>query len=168
MSATPTRRFGSLARSWGETTLNCAPSLCKLMTDEKFDIVLLHNSVNHLDEPACMRLLDDESARATYRELFRRIAALTNKGGKLIVSDCTRNNLFPALGLTNPFSRTIEWEKHQAPEVWAGLLEQCGFGNRSIGWRSPNGLGALGGALFGNRLAAYFWKGEFILEMDRL
>lgn len=139
-----------------------------LQTDEQFDVVLLHNSVNHLDEPACVTLLDDAAARASYRAIFARLAALTKKGGRLILCDATRSNFYALLGLTNPFSRTIEWDKHQAPETWAGLLEEVGFGERSIGWWSPNRLGAIGDVLLANRAAAYFLKSEFWLKMQRL
>jgi SAM-dependent methyltransferase len=135
--------------------------------NRKFDLILLHNSVNHLDEPACVDLLQDEAARARYRAIFEKIAALANPGATLIVCDCSRYNFFAALGVRNPVMPTIEWEKHQAPEEWARLLGEAGFVNPRIRWSSFNRLGSAGEWLLGNRFAAYFLKSHFCLTLEK-
>ncbi len=33
---------------------------------EKFDVILLHNSINHINEKACINLLKDENSRTVY------------------------------------------------------------------------------------------------------
>lgn len=134
---------------------------------EKFDVVLLHNSINHLDENACINLLRDPKARAVYRELFGKLFALSNRGAKLIICDCSRYNFFALLGLRNPFVPTIEWHKHQAPQAWAELLAGAGFVNPGIRWRSFNRLGSLGRLLLANPLAAYFLESSFCLRMEK-
>jgi len=134
---------------------------------ETFDIVLLHNSINHLDEPLCERLHHDQAACDVYRELFRKIGDVTPSGGTLIVADCTRHNFFAHIGTKNPFVRTIEWNKHQSPRLWARLLSDVGFRAPRIRWTSFNRFGNLGRVFLGNAVAAYFLNGHFCLTMRR-
>src|SRR5215470_4369117 len=58
--------------------------------DRPFRAILSQDSVNHLDEDACVRLLDDPSARRTYRDLFARMADMLESGGHVILADCAR------------------------------------------------------------------------------
>jgi SAM-dependent methyltransferase len=134
---------------------------------EGFDIVLMNASINHIDEQACIRLLEDPAARETFQRVFAHIATLVKPGGRLLVADCTRYNFFASLGLTNPFAPDIEWEKHQAPEVWAELLQDVGFRNPHIGWMSLYRFGKAAEPLFSNKVAAYFLKSFFRLEMEK-
>jgi len=134
---------------------------------ETFDVILLHSSINHLDETACINLLREPKFKAVYREVFSKIFSLSNKGAKLIVCDCSRYNLFALLKIRNPFAPTIEWHKHQAPEVWANLLAGVGFVNSRISWPSFNRLGNWGRVLFGNKFAAFFLASSFCLRMDK-
>lgn len=132
-----------------------------------FDVVILHNSINHLDERACVSLRRDERARATYREILGRLANVTNSGAQLFVSDCSPHNAFPALGLHNPFARTIEWAKHQPPGEWIELLTEAGFTRPVVRWTPVNRLYAAGRRLTGNRLASFLTTSHFSLTMLR-
>jgi SAM-dependent methyltransferase len=134
---------------------------------ERFDVILMNASINHIDEDACVRLLDDPKARDTFRQVFAHIATLARPSGRLIVVDCTRHNFFAALGLKNPFIPDIEWHKHQAPEVWARLLQEAGFRSPSVSWQPLYRFGKAGERLFSNEAAAYFLKGLFRLEMQK-
>lgn len=135
--------------------------------DEKFDLILLYNSVNHLDETACISLLEAEKSKEAYREIFNEIASSAAPGARLIVTDCSRDNFFARLGRTNPFAPEIEWHKHQAPLVWARLLGESGFRSPKVSWSSYNALRWLGRALLGNRVAAYFLQSHFRLVMTK-
>ncbi len=132
-----------------------------------FDIVLIHNSVNHLDENACISLLTNSQSREIYREIFSKIFKLSNNGAKLILCDCSRNNFFDLLKVRNPFLPAIEWHKHQQPEVWAELLCEVGFKNPRITWSSFNALRGLGKIIFGNRIMSYFLTSHFRMIMDK-
>jgi len=134
---------------------------------EDFDVVLLHGSINHLDEQACIGLHRDPAAQHTYRVLFEKLAALSRPGGALIVSDCSRENLFARLGIKNPIARNIEWHKHQTPELWAGMLVGAGFASPRIRWASFNTFRSAGRLLLGNRAAAYCLTSTFCLTMER-
>jgi SAM-dependent methyltransferase len=135
---------------------------------EAFDIVILHNSINHLNEPACIDLRRDESSRIAYKELFSKIHSMSSKGAKMIICDCSPYNVFPLLGRRNPFAPSIEWHKHQRPQVWASLLGEVGFGNSRILWFTPDRFRRLGRVLFSNEPMMYFWASHFRLTMDRL
>ena len=135
--------------------------------DEPFDVVLLSASINHLDEDACVRLHEDEQARETYREHLRLLADVAAPGGVLIVTDCDRRNLFQRLGVRNPLSPTIEWEKHQSPHLWAQLLADVGFQAPAVDWMTLNTLRGPGQALLGNRACAYLTTSAFRLTMGR-
>jgi SAM-dependent methyltransferase len=135
--------------------------------DEGFDVVAMIASINHLDEDACMRLGDDAAAQAKYRAAFRHIASFTRRGGRLVVADCTRHNFFAALGLVNPLCPTIEWDKHQPPQVWARLLEDAGFRHARTSWEPLYSFGPVGQALLSNAFAAWLLKSCFRLEMTR-
>lgn len=135
---------------------------------ETFDVILLHNSVNHLDETACINLLRESKSRTVYQEIFSKIYLLSNKGAKLIICDCSRYNIFALLNIRNPFAPTIEWHKHQPPEVWANLLGEVGFVNPKIRWSSFGRLRNWGKSLIGNKFIAYFFKSHFCLTMEKL
>ena len=134
---------------------------------EQFDIILLHNSINHLDETACINLINSEVSKATYLDMFSKLSTLASSGAKLIVCDCSRYNFFALLRIKNPFAPTIEWHKHQAPEVWVDLLSKVGFINPSVRWTAFNTLRSPGRALLGNRLLSYFLRSDFRFTMEK-
>jgi SAM-dependent methyltransferase len=134
--------------------------------DRAFDVLLLHASINHLDEDATIRLSHDEQARDVYLGLFAKLARLAAPGAKLIAVDCSPHNLLARFG-RNPFAPTIEWHKHQPPELWVSLLEAVGFTKPNVRWNSVNTLRGPGRLLLGNRFAAYCLASVFCLTMDR-
>ena len=132
---------------------------------ETFDVLFLRASINHLDEHATTLLHHDPEARAAYLELLGKLAGMSADGAKLVVSDCTRHNLFARLGVKNPLQPTIEWQKHQTPETWAALLAEVGFAEPRVRWNSLNSLRGPGRALMGNRFASWLTLGSFCLTM---
>jgi SAM-dependent methyltransferase len=135
--------------------------------DKKFDIILLHNSINHLDEKACTNLKYDSQAIETYRMIFQKLSYLASNGSKLIITDCSRYNFFALCGLKNPFAHSIEWHKHQSPKYWAKLLSDVGFRNPKVRWSSPNQLRSIGRLVVGNKIASYFLQSHFCLTMEK-
>jgi SAM-dependent methyltransferase len=135
--------------------------------ESRFDIVLLHNSINHLDEQACMDLHRKRKAHEKYAAIFRHLASLMNPRGRLIIADCSRYNLFGSIGLKNPFVPQIEWEKHQSPGRWAALLSESGFVPSQVKWSSFNRARNFGKALLANRVGAYLCTSHFCLTAKR-
>lgn len=129
----------------------------------KYDVLLVHNAINHLDEEACSRLPDDPDAVAAYREIFRDLRGLLKLGGHAIVADCGRRNLWGDLGVHNVFAPTIEWEIHQEPKVWDQLMTDAGFEPGRIRWDAPSKMRRPGQVVFGNRVGAYLTNSHFIL-----
>lgn len=136
-------------------------------TDDIFDIVVLSNSINHLDEAATVSIQSDPDARHRFIEIFKKMYAMMKPGGKLIITDCTRYNFFNDIKMISPIMPTIEWDKHQSPYVWLTLLSQVGFEKISIKWSSPNFLGKIGRLVLGNKLAAYFLFSHFRIEVKK-
>jgi hypothetical protein len=134
-----------------------------------FDVIILCNTVNHLDQEACDRLPRDSEARERYHRLFGMVATLVEPEGTLIVTDCGRHNLFAPLtrlGIPHPFEPAITWRKHQEPRVWAALLKESGFSAGRITWRVPNRLRRLEG-LLSNGLVARCLSSDFKIVARR-
>jgi hypothetical protein len=136
-------------------------------TNTKFDVILLLNTINHLDEPACIDLLNDKNAQNVYKDLFAKIYELANEDAILMVSDCSPRNFFCSIGVKNPFVPNIEWHKHQTPEAWIKMLANVGFIEPKIWWSSFNRIGKLGHRLMGNRLMAYYLMSHFCFVMTK-
>jgi SAM-dependent methyltransferase len=132
---------------------------------EKFNIIISHNSINHLDEEACITLMEKKESVGKYRKIFRDLYEMSSNGAQLVISDCSPRNFFNDIGMKNPFTPTIEWRKHQTPEVWIKLLEEAGFKNPKIRWLSPYHLRKIGVVLLGNKVASYFIHSHFSIRM---
>src|SRR5262249_2180445 len=161
------QRFGQMVEETGASNVTLRPQRFEdaAPTLAPFDVVLLHDSINHFDEPACTVLHHDAAARSAYVQTFQALAKLTRPGGLLVVADCTRHNVFHTLGLKSPLCPTIEWDKHQPPHVWAALAEEAGLRFERLQWTTPGHLGTLGQRVLGNPVAAYFLTGEFALVL---
>lgn len=132
-----------------------------------FNIILLHNSINHLDEEACINLQLSDDAKKRYKVIFEKLGELAAPRARLIIADCSRYNFWHQLRLRNPVASTIEWHKHQRPEYWSSLLSASGFVNPHIRWTSPARFGTIGRLLFGNWLASYLTTSHFCLVMEK-
>lgn len=164
------RGFYELHQAFGN------PSNISLTTDvlerfdrsgKQFDIILMHDSINHIDEDACARLPVDETARAKYLTYFDLLRDISHPGTRLIICDCSNRNFWASVLGKNPMAPTIDWHKHQPPAFWASLLSQRGFRHGNTRWSSPNMLRSAGRMLLGSRVAAYFTYSHFRLEMVR-
>jgi 16S rRNA G966 N2-methylase RsmD len=134
---------------------------------DRYDIISLYNSVNHLDEQSCVNLLTNKSCYQNYQQIFRKIYNVANKNAIIIICDCSNSNFFAKLGITNPVSPTIEWSKHQSPETWTTLLKEAEFTSTKIRWSSFNRLGSLGRFFLGNRFMAFFLQSHFCLTAKK-
>jgi len=136
-------------------------------TTRTFEIILLHHSINHLDEEACIKLQYDDQAKRRYGLVFQKLSNIAAPSAKLIITDCSKDNFFAALGIRNPIAPTIEWHKHQSPQFWSNMLSNYGFINPKIRWFSFSPLRKIGRLLFGNQFASYFLTSAFLLVMDK-
>lgn len=164
-----TAKFARVAKALGRQDVMLVPQTLQEFDSGglTFDVVLMHNSVNHIDEWSCSNLTISEFAVRNYQRIFFKLAELVTEEGCLILADCSPRNLYPLLGLKNPFARSIEWHKHQPPEVWIGLLQDSGFADPEVCWSTFNCLGRGGRVLLSNRFAAFFLTSGFCLRMKR-
>lgn len=130
---------------------------------EEFDIILLHHSINHLNENACIALAKSPAAREEYKKIFQKLLSLSSKEGIIIIADCSCKNVFPALGIKNIFTPTIEWHKHQTPELWSHIMEKTGYKVFKTKWVSPSQLGRAGNFFLGNKICSFFIHSHFII-----
>jgi SAM-dependent methyltransferase len=103
---------------------------------ETFDYTLMCNVINHIDEDAVKRLHlpDADCERKQYIRTLKEIHNLLSDTGTLLVSDVGRYNFWNSIGLRFPTCRTIEWDKHQDPDVWSALLAKAGFESIDVRW----------------------------------
>jgi 2-polyprenyl-3-methyl-5-hydroxy-6-metoxy-1,4-benzoquinol methylase len=134
---------------------------------DSFDVIIMHNSINHLDEEACIHLLDNEDCYNRYVAVFKSVHRIMKKNGTLIITDAARNNFFKDIGIKNIFTPTIEWHKHQQPKTWVNLLKEAGFKNASVHWLTPNRLGNTGKLLMDNYFISYLTRSFFKMTMKK-
>jgi hypothetical protein len=130
------------------------------VSGKPFDVVIMYNVINHLDENSVVRLHNDRNAMQRYIELLRRLRFHTNANGWAIVADCARDNIWPRLGLPSPFMPSIEWQKHQNPETWIHVFAQAGFRMFDLRWSPLQPFPKL----TGNRLVEYLTCSHFVLR----
>jgi SAM-dependent methyltransferase len=135
--------------------------------DASFDLIVLANSINHLDESAVQRLHFDPEAQQTFKRLLVKVHYLLKPGGSVVMTDCSRRNFFGDLGFKSPLMPSIEWKKHQPPEFWSDLLQQVGFVSPRVTWSVPNSLGDVGRMLLASRTMSYFLLSHFRIECER-
>lgn len=131
-------------------------------TDARFDLAILYNVINHIDEKSVTKLHSDRSARASYIQLLLHLRSLLTTGATVIVADCGRKNFWNRLGLSSPFASSIEWDKHQEPEQWAQLFEQCGFVVRDVRWSYLYPFRRL----TANRAVNYLTASHFVMRLQ--
>lgn len=133
--------------------------------NERFDVVISNNSINHLDEEACINLQDSKVARERYHRIFDKLYDVINNGGIFIIADGARRNFWADTGITSPFIN-LEWHKHQSPKLWISMLQQHGFKKQELIWNTYlSQLGEIGKRFFCNRLLSYFTYNKFVLKM---
>jgi 2-polyprenyl-3-methyl-5-hydroxy-6-metoxy-1,4-benzoquinol methylase len=131
-------------------------------TDTQFDVAIMFNVINHLDEEAVIDLQQSDSAQSKYVVILRHLRSLMSDTGYVVVADCGRRNFWPEVGLRNPIAKTIEWHKHQQPETWISLFEQAGFKLHDLRWTPLYPFYKL----TGNALAQYLLMSHFVLRFQ--
>lgn len=108
-----------------------------------FDVVILYQVINHLDEEATVTLHKDPAAFERFRVVLSDLRKLMAPSGVVIVSDCDNRNFWNDIGMKNPLMPTIEWEKHQPPHIWSKVFEAASFKHQKTRWSPMYPLGAL-------------------------
>lgn len=135
--------------------------------NECFDVVISNNSINHLDEDACINLKDLESAQEKYHKIFEKLGKITTSSADIVIADATPRNLWNDIGIHSPFIN-LEWHKHHEPGLWSSMLQEHDFEERDVVWVSYlSQLGKLGKNVFSTHTLSYITYGKFILKMKK-
>ena len=129
--------------------------------NKNFDIILMHNSINHVGEDLIERVIEDEVARDEYKLRLNDIFAKIKSGGIVIISDCSNRNFWGDIKLFNPFAPSIDWNLHRTPDDWRQILEELGLEHLSTNWTARREFGWVGNFLFANRVCSYFLNSHF-------
>lgn len=134
-------------------------------TKSKFDIIILHDSINHLNEEIFSEIHQKKESYVLYKNLVDKIITLLNPKATIIITDCSRSNFWGDLGFKNPFAPSIEWELHQPPELVLSLFDERKM-NFVIRW-SPFKRFGLIGRLISNlgRIPSYFLQSHFNIQI---
>lgn len=136
-------------------------------TEAKFDVIVMHNSINHLNEQACMNLKFLKNAESEYAGYFNKLFDLADHRALLILSDCSNANFWDFIKIRNPFAENIEWNKHQSPEICNDLAQTSGFTFEELTWSTFNRLGKAEKTVLGNRFLSYFLDSHFNLYLTK-
>jgi SAM-dependent methyltransferase len=112
-------------------------------SDGPFDLVIMYQMINHLDEAATVDLHRNPASVSRFVDSLTHLRSLMSEGGIVIVADCDRRNFWHDIGLRNPLMPTIEWEKHQPPHVWADVFSKSGFIHTETTWSPMYPLGRI-------------------------
>jgi 2-polyprenyl-3-methyl-5-hydroxy-6-metoxy-1,4-benzoquinol methylase len=126
----------------------------------RYDVIVMYNVINHIDESSVALLQHSSTARENYLSELTKIRQLLNPGGRIVVADVSPVNFWRFVKLSPSFIRSIEWHKHQSPKLWTSLLLEAGFLKPRTRWsyafpliRSTS-----------NRVAQFFLSSHFVLD----
>ena len=139
-----------------------------LLAPEKFDIILMHNSINHIGEDIIKNILIDPNLYLEYKERIKTIVDRLKPEGILIVADCGTKNFWGQFGLPNPFSPSIEWRLHCEPWVWQKMIEENGFSHIHTSWTARREFGNFGKKILANRFCSYFLNSHFVSTFRKI
>lgn len=138
-----------------------------LPDEENFDVILMHNSINHICEEHVANLHLSQTGRKIYSEKLGYILSRLKAGGILIIADCSNKNLWGLLHLPSPVAPSIDWHLHQPPEIWQEIIEEHGLRHQSTTWTARRELGSIGRIILANRLASYFLDSHFVSKYSK-
>jgi SAM-dependent methyltransferase len=133
---------------------------------EQFDVVVSHNSMEHLDESVVSRLRSDASARQVYAQILQGVARSMKPGAQFIICNQSMTNFWPMVGRRNPFSPTVDWPLHPTPRTWKRLLLANGFRDVEVDWPVRYRARRLG-PLAANAVFAFFTDSMFRITARR-
>jgi 2-polyprenyl-3-methyl-5-hydroxy-6-metoxy-1,4-benzoquinol methylase len=130
-----------------------------LLRQGPFDVAVLYDVINHLDE-AAVPLLPAEDAVKSYVSILGHLRRVLAPGAVVVVADCGRHNLWNQLGMRSPVAPTIEWHKHQQPEVWVEVFRRAGFEFFDLRWSPIHPFGSISSL----RAVQYAFSSHFVLR----
>ena len=136
--------------------------------NKSYDIIILHDSINHLDENIFKSIHQDEDKFKEYKKLISKIVKLLSINGQILITDCSRRNFWGDLGLKNPFAPTIDWHLHQRPTLVLKLFENHNF-EKKIRWSPFKRFGLFGYFISSlGFIPSYFLQSHFNICISKI
>lgn len=132
-------------------------------TDEEFDVILLHNVINHLNEEQIRYVHTDKAAWNTFQGYVEKVRDYTRDGGDVVVADSARTSLWSRIGVERFPLGSVEFAIHQDPSCWTHMFESAGFERVRFDWTPVLEKGDLVERLTRNRLAAELRASHFCM-----
>ena len=135
-------------------------------SNQKFDIIIMHDSINHLDESVFEKIHKDSNAFKEYKKLINKIVEYLSQDGTIIITDCSNRNFWGDLGLKSPFAPTINWHLHQPPSLVKILFEDH-VTQVKLRWSPFKRFGVFGRLLSKiGMVPSYFMQSHFNLVLN--
>ena len=127
-----------------------------------FDLILMHNSINHIGEDIVGDIDTNKNSQVEYSKRLTKILDRAKSNSIIIVSDCSSKNLWNDLKIKNILAPTIDWNLHKPPSVWQKLLEDLDCQHISTKWTARRELLLIGKFILSNRFASYMINSSFV------
>ena len=142
-------------------------TLQEFKTNEKFGIIILHDSINHLDESLFENIHKSEKDYEDYKKIINKIISLLSPKGKILITDCSRRNFWGDIGIKSPFAPSIEWNLHQPPSLLKSFFHNDKF-SFDLRWSPFKRFGRMGRFIsFLGIVPSYFMQSHFNLLINR-
>ena len=146
-------------------TLN--KTLQEFNSEAKFDIIILHDSINHLDEETFSKIHLEKKSFDKYRILVDKIISFLDNEGLIIITDCSSRNFWGNIGVKNPFAPSIDWELHQPPNLVLKFFDKSKMSVK-VRWSPFKRFGHFGILLsYLGELPAFFMQSHFNIHLRR-
>ena len=157
------KQYNSLKKNYDAERINFHRDYIDTLLDPNaFDIIVMHNTINHIGEDILKDISYNNEAYSEYVSRLKTILDRLSSNGILIVSDCGSRNFFGQIGLKSPFAPTIDWDLHCEPRVWQQMIEDLGFSHIKTQWTARREFGFFGKIFLANRLCSYFLNSHFV------
>lgn len=142
-------------------------TLQEFKTDEKFGVIILHDSINHINESIFEDIHNNVTAYDEYRKIINKIISLLSPNGKILITDCSRRNFWGDIGIKNPFAPSIDWNLHQPPKLIQSFFDNDKF-SFVLRWSPFKRFGRVGRLIsFLGIIPSYFMQSHFNLIINR-
>lgn len=133
-----------------------------LPENSKFDLILMHNSINHIGEDIVCDIDTNKDSQIEYSRRLAKILDRAKSNATIIVADCSSKNLWNDLKIKNILAPTIDWNLHKPPSVWQKLIEDLRCEHIRTKWTARREFLLLGKLLLSNRFASYMINSSFV------
>ena len=162
-------QYESMKKSYGAERINFHRDYVNTLLDPgTFDIIVMHNTVNHIGEDILQDISYKNEAYTEYVSRLKTILDRLASDGILIVADCGSRNFFGQIGLKSPFAPSIDWHLHCEPGVWQQMIEDIGVLHIKTQWTARREFGVFGKFFLANRLFSYFTNSHFVSTYRKL